>query len=68
MAKYLIELVDPETGEAEEVDTIQTNRDWYTAEDYIFDCSKYEDEEFLDTLCAGEIKITKLKSKKKNRR
>ncbi len=67
MAKYLIELKDPETGEIEEIDTIRTDRDYYTAEDYLYDCSRFEEEDFLDTLCAGEIIVTRIRGNRKRK-
>ena len=60
MAKFLVEISDPETGEILHTDKVKTNRDWYTEADYIFDCEKYEEPEWVDTVCSSNIRIERI--------
>lgn len=58
MAKYQVEYTD-ENGATTPIDTITTNVN-YTADDYIKDCEKNADPEYIEMLHNGKIELVEI--------
>lgn len=54
--RYVVEYTDPTTGATSPIDTIDAP-EGYTAEDYLRDCRANADQDYIDMLEAGEVRL-----------
>jgi hypothetical protein len=54
--RYVVEYTDPNTGATSPIDTIDAP-EGYTAEDYLRDCRANADQDYIDMLEAGEVRL-----------
>lgn len=54
--RYVVEYTDPTTGATSPIDTIDAP-EGYTAEDYLRDCRDNADQDYIDMLEAGEVRL-----------
>lgn len=59
MKRYTVEFTDEKTGATSAIDTFE-ERDGYTAADYIEDCKKNADAEWVEMLEGGEVEIREI--------
>lgn len=57
MTKYQVDFYDPDNGATSPIDTINAP-DGYTAEDYIRDCRKNADDDFIVMIERGTVTLT----------
>lgn len=56
MKHYEVDYIDPETGATSPIDNVEAKAG-YTAEDYVRDCEENADEEWVDMLHRGTVKL-----------
>lgn len=59
MKKYQVNFTDSQTGATSAIDII-TEKDGYTAEDYIRDCDANADSDYCDMLHSGEVTLEEI--------
>jgi hypothetical protein len=59
MAKFVVNLKDPESGAVSPIDNVIAE-DWYNARKYISDCERYADREWVNMIHKGEISVERV--------